>query len=82
MSELVSFLHSQSQYTFKELPFLVFGALSLLAAGISLVLPETRGIRLPDAVEEVEGIKPRDHELKDVPESKISKDGLLQTQSV
>ena len=72
----------QSQYTFKELPFLVFGGLSLVAAGVSLLLPETRGIRLPDTVEEVEGLKPVEHELKEPCDKKACNEDLIQADRV
>ena len=71
----------QSHYTFKELPFLIFGGLSLVAAGVSFLLPETRGINLPDTVEEVEGIQSFDLELKDQDVTKtISKQSLVKTE--
>jgi len=71
-----------SQYTFKELPFLVFGGLSLVAAGVSLLLPETRGIRLPDTVEEVEGLKPVENELKESGDKKACNEDLIQADRV
>ncbi|XP_065051213.1 organic cation transporter protein-like isoform X1 [Rhopilema esculentum] len=67
-----------SHYTFKELPFLVFGGLSLVAAGVSLLLPETRGIKLPDMIEDVEGSKFVDLELKQTEnDAEISNEDLI-----
>ncbi|XP_067845370.1 solute carrier family 22 member 3-like [Heptranchias perlo] len=39
-----------------ELPLIIFGALALVAGGLVLLLPETRGLRLPETVDEVENI--------------------------
>lgn len=61
---------------------MVFGGLSLVAAGVSLLLPETRGIRLPDTVEEVEGLKSVEHELNEASEKKISDENLVHTEKL
>ncbi|XP_072123230.1 solute carrier family 22 member 2-like [Mobula birostris] len=37
-----------------ELPLVVFGVIALLAGGLVLYLPETKGIRLPETIEEAE----------------------------
>jgi len=41
-------------YTFNELPYLIFGALSLLAGVATYFVPETRGIVLPDTIDAIE----------------------------
>ena len=57
---------------------MVFGGLSLVAAGVSLLLPETRGIKLPDTVEDVEGSKFVDLELKQTEnDGEISNEDLM-----
>ena len=50
----------QGQYTFEELPFLVIGGLTLIAAIIVFFLPEMNGIILPDSVEEIEKLNDRE----------------------
>nr|XP_061806671.1 solute carrier family 22 member 2-like [Nerophis lumbriciformis] len=37
-----------------ELPLIIFGFLAFLAAGLVLLLPETRGVPLPDTIDDVE----------------------------
>ncbi|XP_078261369.1 solute carrier family 22 member 3-like isoform X1 [Rhinoraja longicauda] len=37
-----------------ELPLLVFGVIALIAGGLVLCLPETKGIRLPESIEDAE----------------------------
>ncbi|XP_051868465.1 solute carrier family 22 member 2-like [Pristis pectinata] len=37
-----------------ELPLLVFGVIALIAGGLVLCLPETKGIRLPETIEDAE----------------------------
>ncbi|XP_078086610.1 solute carrier family 22 member 3-like [Mustelus asterias] len=39
-----------------ELPLVIFGVLSLAAGGLAQLLPETRGTRLPETVDDVENI--------------------------
>ncbi|XP_078413716.1 solute carrier family 22 member 3-like [Cetorhinus maximus] len=39
-----------------ELPLVIFGVLSLVAGGLVQLLPETRGTRLPETVDDVENI--------------------------
>lgn len=39
-------------YTFDELPYLIFGGLALLAAVATYFVPETRGQHLPETIEE------------------------------
>ena len=38
------------------LPSLVFGLFALVAGSTSLLLPETRGLKMPDTIEEAEMI--------------------------
>ncbi|XP_046357182.1 organic cation transporter protein-like isoform X2 [Haliotis rufescens] len=38
-----------------ELPFVVFGVLTIIGAGVVLLLPETRHRPLPETIEEIEG---------------------------
>ena len=45
----------QGKYTFDELPYLIFGSLSLLAAVVVYFVPETFGKNLPNTIEEIEG---------------------------
>uniref|UniRef100_A0A3Q3SNH7 Solute carrier family 22 member 3 n=1 Tax=Mastacembelus armatus TaxID=205130 RepID=A0A3Q3SNH7_9TELE len=37
-----------------ELPLIIFGSLAFLAGGLVLLLPETRGVPLPDTIEDIE----------------------------
>ncbi|KAK5852635.1 hypothetical protein PBY51_006487 [Eleginops maclovinus] len=37
-----------------ELPLLIFGSLAFVAGGLVLLLPETRGIPLPDTIDDIE----------------------------
>ncbi|XP_047243471.1 solute carrier family 22 member 2-like [Girardinichthys multiradiatus] len=37
-----------------ELPLIIFGVVALIAGGLVLLLPETRGVALPDTIEDVE----------------------------
>uniref|UniRef100_A0A3Q2QGU7 Solute carrier family 22 member 3 n=1 Tax=Fundulus heteroclitus TaxID=8078 RepID=A0A3Q2QGU7_FUNHE len=37
-----------------ELPLIIFGVVALVAGGLVLLLPETRGVALPDTIEDVE----------------------------
>ncbi|XP_069788088.1 solute carrier family 22 member 3-like isoform X2 [Narcine bancroftii] len=39
-----------------ELPLVIFGVLAVVAGGLMMLLPETRGMRLPEAVSDVENI--------------------------
>ncbi|XP_051868464.1 solute carrier family 22 member 3-like [Pristis pectinata] len=39
-----------------ELPLVIFGALALVAGGLMMLLPETRGMRLPETVSDVENM--------------------------
>ncbi|XP_069786510.1 solute carrier family 22 member 2 [Narcine bancroftii] len=39
-----------------ELPLVVFGVIGLVAGGLVLLLPETKGLKLPDTIEEIENI--------------------------
>ncbi len=57
----------------------MFGVLALVAAGLSLLLPETKGIQLPDTVEEVEGMKQVELELNDVVAPKLNSEQNLVT---
>eukprot|EP00058_Branchiostoma_floridae_P003256 XP_002588744.1 hypothetical protein BRAFLDRAFT_238294 [Branchiostoma floridae] len=43
-----------SQTVWGPLPYLIFGGLSVLAGLAAMLLPETRGVRLPDTLEEGE----------------------------
>ncbi len=52
---------------------------------MSLLLPETRGIKLPDTVEEVEGMKPVELELNDVDvevDKSVSNQNLVKNEDV
>ncbi|XP_066288727.1 organic cation transporter protein-like [Branchiostoma lanceolatum] len=48
-----------SQQVWGPLPYLIFGGLSILAGLSALLLPETRGVRLPDTLEEGENFGKR-----------------------
>ncbi|XP_074541469.1 solute carrier family 22 member 2-like [Halichoeres trimaculatus] len=37
-----------------ELPLIIFGSLAFLAGGLVLMLPETRGVPLPDTIDDIE----------------------------
>lgn len=37
-----------------ELPLIIFGSLAFLAGGLVLLLPETRGVQLPDTIDDIE----------------------------
>ncbi|XP_053736593.1 solute carrier family 22 member 2 [Synchiropus splendidus] len=37
-----------------ELPLIIFGSLAFVAGGLVLMLPETRGVPLPDTIEDIE----------------------------
>eukprot|EP00112_Aurelia_sp_Birch-Aquarium-sp1_P014167 Seg304.1_Seg304.3 transcript_id=Seg304.1_Seg304.3/GoldUCD/mRNA.D3Y31 product="Solute carrier family 22 member 6-A" protein_id=Seg304.1_Seg304.3/GoldUCD/D3Y31 len=50
-------------YTIKELPYVLFGIISLSAAVTAWILPETKGMKLLDTIEEVEGFTKQEHEL-------------------
>ena len=41
-------------YTFKQLPFVFIGSLSLIASFAAWLLPETKGKLLPNTIEDVE----------------------------
>lgn len=51
----------QGKYTFDELPYLIFGSLSLLAAVVVYFVPETYGKDLPNTIEEIEGTVKEDN---------------------
>ncbi|XP_040920314.1 solute carrier family 22 member 2-like [Toxotes jaculatrix] len=38
----------------QELPLIIFGAVALIAGGLVLLLPETRGVPLPETIDEIE----------------------------
>ena len=65
----------QGIFTFKELPFIFFGILSAIASFAAWLLPETKGARLHDTVEEVEG-------EKIVKEIKLIDDNALETEKL
>lgn len=54
----------------------------MAAAGVSLLLPETRGIKLPDTVEEVEGIQLNATEMSNKSDTKVSKESLVGEEKV
>ncbi|XP_078688676.1 organic cation transporter protein-like [Branchiostoma floridae x Branchiostoma belcheri] len=73
-----------SEQVWGPLPYLIFGGLSVVAGLAALLLPETRGVRLPDTLEEGEnfgkrtpykGYRPVPAEEK-VPETTCSNPGL------
>ncbi|KAM6906725.1 solute carrier family 22 member 3-like [Lycodopsis pacificus] len=37
-----------------ELPLIIFGSLAFVAGGLVLLLPETRGVPLPETIEDIE----------------------------
>ncbi|XP_007573311.1 PREDICTED: solute carrier family 22 member 3-like [Poecilia mexicana] len=37
-----------------ELPLIIFGCLAFVAGGLVLLLPETRGVPLPDTIDDIE----------------------------
>uniref|UniRef100_A0A673YNB4 Solute carrier family 22 member 3 n=1 Tax=Salmo trutta TaxID=8032 RepID=A0A673YNB4_SALTR len=37
-----------------ELPLIIFGAIACIAGGLVLLLPETRGVRLPETIDDIE----------------------------
>ncbi|XP_046878332.1 organic cation transporter protein [Hypomesus transpacificus] len=46
----------------KSAPMMLFGLLTLLGAGLTLLLPETANKHLPDTIEDVEGANPSEEE--------------------
>lgn len=46
----------QAEYFGGYVTMLVFGVTSLMAAAITMTLPETKNIKLPDTVDEAENI--------------------------
>ena len=38
----------------KSIPLIIFGAVTLLGGILSFILPETRGVKLPDTIEDAE----------------------------
>lgn len=46
----------QGDYTYDYIPFVTFGSMSVVAGLMTLVLPETLKVSLPDTVEEAEGL--------------------------
>ena len=46
----------QGQYTYKVLPLVVFGCLSMVAGIATLLLPETLNKRLPDTIQQAENL--------------------------
>ncbi|KAL0966420.1 hypothetical protein UPYG_G00295110 [Umbra pygmaea] len=62
----------------KIVPYIIFGMISLFSAGLSLLLPDTRGCKLPDDLSQVKPIRrfcrskqltsdKCDHDLKEIP---------------
>ncbi|XP_041463350.1 organic cation transporter protein-like isoform X1 [Lytechinus variegatus] len=62
--------------TWKPLPVLVFGVLSIAAGVLVLLLPETRGEQLPETLEEGElfGTKEKEYEITTEPKFQYKKD--------
>ena len=52
----------QGKVTFSQLPFILFGSLSLIGAFVSLRLPETRDCKLPDTIDDAENMKPAEND--------------------
>lgn len=53
----------------QELPLFVYGAMSVLYSGLVMLLPEMRGVDLPETVDDVENMRSRrKHKEKDGPQ--------------
>ncbi|XP_072299571.1 solute carrier family 22 member 2-like [Eucyclogobius newberryi] len=50
-----------------ELPLIIFGSLAIVAGGLVLLLPETRGVPLPDTINDIEFPKRLKEKEKNVP---------------
>ena len=51
----------QGDYTEEYIPFLIFGVAAILGSVLTLFLPETLNTKLPETIEEAEGLE----EIKD-----------------
>ena len=58
------YFHIKGKYTFDELPYIIFGSLSLLAAVVVYFVPETFGKNLPNTIEEIEGTTVKDNNVE------------------
>lgn len=47
----------------KFIPLIIFGAVTLLGGVLTFILPETRGVKLPDTIDDAE--KFNDKQIKD-----------------
>ncbi|KAK7494050.1 hypothetical protein BaRGS_00014708, partial [Batillaria attramentaria] len=56
-------------YTFRQMPSILFGSMTLLGGGLILILPDTSNLHLPDTVYEIDVQKPG----QDVPPAKGEK---------
>lgn len=55
------FFFFQGEYFGSYMIMLVFGIVSFIAATITMTLPESKNIKLPDTIDEAEQIGVRDH---------------------
>lgn len=53
----------QEAATFKDLPVVLFGGFALLSGLLIFFLPETRGTKLPDTMEEASAIGAKKNEI-------------------